>query len=204
MTHKPTGKIYIGSLKNDKRWLSYKTSSKIVAPMMTEHPDEWDRQVLIYCDGITHSELITLEQKLIKRMVDTLGWDKMFNRVYKFGFAKSYDESSIDQSYRVDCAKKMNERLKDPEIYKKSCENKRKGWDNPELRKFRSELTKKQLEAGHPMYKGPYTGVHKKTGDIKIYADLNDAVKDGFNKVLIRANCRGEYKSHRNYIWTRG
>lgn len=84
MTHKPTGKIYIGALKNDVAWPKYNTSSKSVKAMMVQNPEEWNKEILLkdFSDNVTFSEVVALEQSLIKSHFVNLGKDMMFNKGY--------------------------------------------------------------------------------------------------------------------------
>ena len=90
MTHKPTGKIYIGSLKHDKRWLKYKTSRPEVTTMLKEKPEEWEREILLkdFASDVTWPDVVNLEQHIIKATSESIGWDAMWNGGYFMGQVK--------------------------------------------------------------------------------------------------------------------
>ena len=83
-THLPTGKIYIGSLKDDRRWNTYNSSSKLVKRMLDEKPQEWLREILynIFPDDWTYKEVVDVENDLIRKHVVDLGWDGVWNKHY--------------------------------------------------------------------------------------------------------------------------
>ena len=82
MTHKPTGKIYIGSLKHDDRWGKYLTSSNTVKPMLKANPEEWHREILLkdFSPITTWSDVVALEQSIIEATSKTIGWKGMWNK----------------------------------------------------------------------------------------------------------------------------
>ena len=82
MTHKPTGKIYIGALKNSSRWLRYNTSSKVVNPMLKANPEEWHREILLkdFSPITTWSDVVSMEQSIIEATSKTIGWNMMWNK----------------------------------------------------------------------------------------------------------------------------
>lgn len=86
MNHLPTGKIYIGALKDDRRWNDYCTSSNKVSKMMKDAPHEWEKHILLknFNHTIKWSEVIALEQSIIEATALAIGWNRMFNGgVYK-------------------------------------------------------------------------------------------------------------------------
>lgn len=84
LTHVPTGKIYIGSLKDSKRWGSYNTSSRVVKLMLEENSNEWIREITHdeFPDEWTYKEVVDLENELIKEAVLTIGWESVWNKHY--------------------------------------------------------------------------------------------------------------------------
>jgi len=94
MTHIPTGKIYLGSLKNSARWLTYNTSSKIVRNMISDSPTEWQRQILMtFDDWIT---CVKYEQLLISNLVKKYGWSMLWNRSV-FGPGLVYSPEALEK-----------------------------------------------------------------------------------------------------------
>jgi hypothetical protein len=85
-THIPTGKAYIGSKKsNDAYYAGYNSSSAVVSEMMNKAPDEWSRAELCVIDEDAEwdfTRVVNLEQRLIKRRVDKVGWDGVWNGSY--------------------------------------------------------------------------------------------------------------------------
>jgi hypothetical protein len=81
MTHIPSGKKYIGSLKDDSRWEKYCTSSKTVKPMMKSNPNEWNKEILLkdFCNDVSWSDVVALEQTLIETIANTNGWNSLYN-----------------------------------------------------------------------------------------------------------------------------
>jgi hypothetical protein len=81
MTHMPTGKRYIGSLKDDSRWEKYCTSSNTVKPMMKSNPTEWTKEILLkdFCNDVSWSDVVGLEQALIDTLAKIDGWNTLFN-----------------------------------------------------------------------------------------------------------------------------
>lgn len=77
----PTGKKYIGSLKDDARWEKYCTSSKTVKPRMKSNPDEWSKEILLknFCNDVSWSDVVALEQTLIETIAKTDGWNTLLN-----------------------------------------------------------------------------------------------------------------------------
>ncbi len=84
LTHVSTGKIYIGSLKDSKRWSSYNTSSRVVKSMLETNPNEWIREIThdTFPSEWTYKEVVDLENELIKDAVLTIGWDSVWNKHY--------------------------------------------------------------------------------------------------------------------------
>lgn len=92
MTHIPSNKIYIGALKDDNKWDKYKTSSKTVKARMKESPDEWTKEILLndFSETVTFSDVVSLEQAIIKQLFIELGKEKMFNKGYFSQQSKLY------------------------------------------------------------------------------------------------------------------
>lgn len=105
MTHKPTGKIYIGSLKDDKRWLKYKTSRPEVTTMLKEKPEEWEREILLkdFASDVTWPDVVNLEQHIIKATSESIGWDAMWNGGYFMGQVKLAAQTTMpaDHPFRT-------------------------------------------------------------------------------------------------------
>ena len=82
MKHTPTGKVYIGALKDDTRWSNYNTSSKHVKPLMIAKPTEWERYILLnkFSSTVTWAEVVSLEQSIIEATAKSIGWDRMWNQ----------------------------------------------------------------------------------------------------------------------------
>jgi hypothetical protein len=92
MTHTPSGKIYIGSLKKDERWNTYCTSSSLVKSMMKTDPNDWKREILLkdFCRDVTFADVVALEQRLIKAAIDSYGKENVLNRGYYHQQSKLY------------------------------------------------------------------------------------------------------------------
>ena len=84
MTHVPTGKFYLGSLKDSTRWESYSTSSEIVKPMLAANPDEWQREVLrdTFPNDWSFEDVVNLENEMIKEAIETYGLEGVWNQAY--------------------------------------------------------------------------------------------------------------------------
>lgn len=100
MTHLPTGKIYIGSLKNSNRWNSYNTSSKTIKAMMSANPEEWKRE--IFRDKFPKSwgwtEVVNCEHRLIRDYVYRYGWDLVLNGYYNINQGNVYSPESREKA----------------------------------------------------------------------------------------------------------
>ena len=89
MYHMPTGKIYVGSLKDKKKFKQYKTHSKTVKRMMTERPCEWQRYIVKEFPKDTKwYEVVLLEQLIIKHLGYLIGWENLFNKGYYLNHVK--------------------------------------------------------------------------------------------------------------------
>lgn len=83
ITQLSTGKFYIGSLKNTKKWATYKTSSKSVKQLMSENPNDFTKEILLtFSTAINYSDVVTLEQKIIEFYFTNIGKDKLLNKGY--------------------------------------------------------------------------------------------------------------------------
>lgn len=139
MHHLPTGKVYIGALKDSNRWLSYNTSSKIVCAMMCANPQEWTRHILLdkFCADISWGDVVALEQKIIEITAKTIGWDKMWNAgVYK-GQAKmviANTELYKDPEWRKKNKQRVLDLYQDPAYLEIHRIKMKKVWANPEYR----------------------------------------------------------------------
>lgn len=159
MTHLPTGKIYIGSLKHDEKWLKYNTSSKTVKAMMRENPTEWRRDILLseFADYITFADVVALEQNIIKASMLTIGKDKMFNKGYFSQQSKLYGRG-IPKTAFTKNAIPWNKGLKNAQP------NIRKGKTFEELygpERAKEILEKRQATRGNKGYRKP--GEYKPT-----------------------------------------
>ena len=97
MTHKPSGKIYIGSLKHDDRWGKYLTSSNTVKPMLKTNPEEWHREILLkdFSPITTWSDVVSLEQSIIEATSKTIGWKGMWNKGVYRGQIKLAEQTTM-------------------------------------------------------------------------------------------------------------
>ena len=105
MTHKPSGKIYIGSLKHDDRWGKYLTSSNTVKPMLKANPEEWHREILLkdFSPITTWSDVVSLEQSIIEATSKTIGWKGMWNKGVYRGQIKLAEQTTmpVDHPWRT-------------------------------------------------------------------------------------------------------
>ena len=105
MTHKPSGKIYIGSLKHDDRWGKYLTSSNTVKPMLKANPEEWHREILLkdFSPITTWSDVVALEQSIIEATSKTIGWKGMWNKGVYRGQIKLAEQTTmpVDHPWRT-------------------------------------------------------------------------------------------------------
>ena len=162
MTHLPTGKIYIGSLKDDARWTTYNTSSTTVKAMMLINPSEWQRDILLtdFADYITFSDVVGLEQSIIKSCFETIGKDKVFNKGY-FSQQKKLYGRGLPKSAFTKNSIPWNKGLKD------SQPNIRKGRTFLEMygpERAKDILAKRQASRDGKGYRKP--GEYKSTDEI--------------------------------------
>ena len=174
MTHMPTGKIYIGSLKNDDRWLTYNTISKTVKNMMDTNPIEWQRNILLkdFANYITYSDVVALEQRIIKSCFASLGKDKIFNKGYFAQQSKLYGRGIPKSAFTKDSIP-WNKGLKD------SQPNIRKGHTFLEMygpARAKEILEKRQLSRGTKGYRKP--GEYKPTDETK--KKISETLKNNF------------------------
>ena len=137
-THLPTGKIYIGSLKDEKRWSTYNSSSKLVKKMLEEKPQEWLREILhnTFPDEWTYKEVVDLENDLIRKHVIEWGWDGIWN---KHSGANAYSPEAL---LAAEAAKKT-----DSWKEKRSVNSKKWFVENPEKAESRRvKITEKMQE----------------------------------------------------------
>lgn len=104
MTHIPSGKIYVGSLKNDSKWTKYCTSSKLVKEMMKANPEDWKKEILLkdFAECITFSDVVSLEQSIIKYHMNILGIDMLFNKGYFSQQRKLYGRGLPKSAFKKD------------------------------------------------------------------------------------------------------
>ena len=98
-THLPTNKPYIGYKANADKLSSYKTSSKIVNPMMTANPHEWKMEPIVFIlPNVDAVEAMRLEQEVIKQYFDDLGgWDGIWNQTIGYGFEYSLSPEAVEK-----------------------------------------------------------------------------------------------------------
>jgi hypothetical protein len=180
MKHTPTGKIYIGSLKDDKRWEKYTTSSKVVSKMMKANPEEWTREILCFIEldeKWTYQRGVELEERLIKRTVSQLGWDAVWNKHYG------------GQSHK----------------YAPSCQAKRraaiKASFTPERRLQLSQRALTQVGRNSPSYKGTVVGTNIETGETVYFDGKKELQTAGFHQGSVWKCIHGDRKSHKGYTW---
>lgn len=153
MTHIPTGKIYIGSLKNDAKWSTYNTSSNSVKAMMKQNPEEWNKTILLkdFSDDVSFSEVVALEQSIIKSHFESLGKDKMFNKGFFSQQKKLYGRGAPKTAFTKDSIP-WNKGLKN------SQPNIRKGRTFVEMygeERAKEILAKRQQARGNKGYRKP-------------------------------------------------
>jgi len=114
MTHLPTGKFYIGSLKDSSRLARYSTSSKYVRAMILDNHEEWIKEIIETFDDIPFYDVVVKEQMLIQSSVERLGWERVFNKFYHNGVAECYSPETIARRLAV---------MRSPEKRKKASES---------------------------------------------------------------------------------
>ena len=119
LTHTPTGKFYIGSLKDCSKFDTYKSSSRIVSKMITDNPSDWNREILKVFENVEFNHVVREEHEIIQSYVLSLGWNALWNRAVYTGFHLCYS----------------------PEAYKKHAE----AMKSETVRKALSEATKRQM-----------------------------------------------------------
>ena len=149
MTHIPTGKFYIGSLKDSSRFSSYVTSSKYVCRMMKDNPDEWLREIIQSFENTPFKEVVIREQALIGESVNELGWDKIWNKFYHSGVAECYSDETVNRRNAI---------IRSPQMRKEASERTKLQMASPEARqavakanttRVHSEETKRRLSESH-------------------------------------------------------
>lgn len=130
MAHLPTGKFYIGSLKDSSRFSSYVTSSKYVSRMMKDKPEDWRREIIQHFANTPFQEVVAQEQRLIEKFVIELGWDKIWNKFYHSGVAECYSDETVI---------KRNAIIKSPEMRKIASERTKIQMSKPGARKAVTE-----------------------------------------------------------------
>jgi hypothetical protein len=136
MTHLPTGRFYIGSLKDSSRFSTYVTSSKSVSKMMTENPAEWVKEIVEEFTNISFYDVVIKEQHLIEHYVKTIGWDKIWNKFYHVGVAECYSPETI--------AKRSESQLRPETKLKKSIATSKR-MESPEMREHLAQKTRNQM-----------------------------------------------------------
>lgn len=97
-THLPSGRVYIGALKDDGRWETYRSSSRIVKPLMDSNPNEWKREILEQMGSDwAWDEVVYLEQCYIKASVLKFGWDFHFNQIANTGTAAMFSPEAREK-----------------------------------------------------------------------------------------------------------
>jgi hypothetical protein len=137
-THTPSGKYYIGSLKDGSKFQSYKSSSKVVSKMIALNPEDWTKEILIEYIDVEFSTVVVREQELIEEVVARDGWDKIWNQFFHVGVSGCYSPES---------RKKAIQSLNTPE----SIANMRKSIikkyeDDPSYKRKISETVKRQMQ----------------------------------------------------------
>ena len=149
MTHIPTGKFYIGSLKDSSRFSSYVTSSKYVSRMMKDKPEEWCREIVESFENTPFEEVVVKEQQLIHDNVKALGWNGVWNRFYHSGVAQCYSKETVEKRNRI---------IRSDELRKAAAEKTKLQMSSPEARaviakansaRVHSEETKRRLSESH-------------------------------------------------------
>ena len=69
------------------------------------------------------------------------------------------------------------------------------------IRYFKSADFIKPAEAPTPQESKPVDRIDPKTGEIKAYASIGEAVRDGFDRSKVSECCRGLRNSHKGFIW---
>ncbi len=156
MTHLPTGKFYIGSLQRATVWHRYKTSSKIVRPMMTANPEEWLKEILKqYPNDYNPTLLVDEEYDLIDEAVVEVGWEGIWNQRGSSNLGGS--------GYSPEARAKQVARAKNPEVIARAKKSKqafikanpnyfneigetlKQVWSTPEMREVASKRAIKQF-----------------------------------------------------------
>lgn len=138
MIHTPTGKYYIGSLKDSSKLDTYRTSSDIVSKMILDKPEDWVKEVLLeFSEETPFSEVVIEEQRLIAVAIQELSWDGVWNRFY---------HSGVSQCYSPEVIARKTATLRTPEIRKKMSESISKALKNPDYIKKLSDATVKQMQ----------------------------------------------------------
>ena len=139
LTHIPTGKIYIGSLKDPKRWPTYNSSSRTVKVMIETQPKEWLREIThsSFLSDWTYKEVVDLENQLIRDAVITIGWDAIWNQHYG---ANAYSPEAMEAAKAA---------MLTPEWKSKRSINSKKWFiQNPEkAEKRRVKITQTMMES---------------------------------------------------------
>lgn len=142
-THLPTGKIYIGSLKDSRRFEKYTTSSTVVSNMYKENPKEWVKEILSTFEDTEFSKVVEIEHRVIKLVVEEDGWGKLFNQFYMRETARVYSPSSDGKRFA---------RLRSDEVRKRISETLKKHFEtnpNPMQGRKHNEVSRKKLSESH-------------------------------------------------------
>lgn len=142
-THLPSGKYYIGSLKDSRRFGKYKTSSSKVSRLYSEAPHEWVKEILDSFEDTEFSKVVEIEQRIIQRIVDQDGWGDMLNDCYFFGSSKVFSPGTSAKRLATlrseDVRTRISNSLK--EFYSTR--------DNPMLGRKHSDETRLRLSVSH-------------------------------------------------------
>lgn len=186
MTHKPTGKIYIGSLKDDRRWEKYNTSSKVVSKMMKANPEQWARQILCIIEQDSQwdfKRVVQLEERLIRRAWERLGWDGIWNKCI----------GGQSHRYNPNCEQKRREAIK-------------KTMNSPEKKlecSLRAMGRKSVVPSGkeHCQFKGVIVGTNIETGEKVYFNGKKELQSAGFHQGSISHCVLKNRKSHKGFTW---
>lgn len=109
-THLPTGKLYIGCLKDSRKFETYTSSSRTVSRMMSENPLEWVREVVLKFLDTPFEEVVKMEQRMIQELVELKGWGATWNLFFNDGVSSVYAEEAV---------RRKIEKLRTPEAREK-------------------------------------------------------------------------------------
>jgi len=219
-THIPTNRIYIGSKKDPAKFDDYVSSSKTVRTMMRANPAEWTREVLMTFEDWTFTQVVDLEQRLIRKIVANVGWEGVWNRSYRMSgnvFSPAAQEkriANIKKSYLNPKTKKnvsngVKAWLATAEgSLNRKLRNARINSDPIVRQKNRDSQIKRQAQykediSTHPQWQGYIIGTNIESGKKIIFNNMSEAKAAGFNKGCISNVLNGRVKQHNGYTWLR-